>query len=37
MEKFVYGKELKNLGVSYLGSVAQSKKMKLSYDNGTMT
>lgn len=38
MEKnFVYGKELENLGVSYLGNVAQSKKMKLSYDNGTMT
>jgi hypothetical protein len=37
MEKIVYGRELKNLGVSYLGSVAQSKKMKLSYDNGTMT
>ena len=38
MEKnFVYGRELENLGVSYLGNVAQSKKMKLSYDNGTMT
>ena len=36
-QKFSYGKELKNLGISYLGSVAQSAKMKLSYKNGTMT
>lgn len=36
-KKFVYGRELEKLGVSYIGSVAQSKKMKLSYDNGTMT
>ena len=35
--KFYYGKELDNLGVSYLGSVAQSTKMRLSYENGTMT
>ena len=38
MEKnFSYGRELKNLGISYLGSVAQSMKMRLSYENGTMT
>lgn len=37
MTNFVYTKELKNLGVSYLGSVAQSMKMRLSYENGTMT
>ena len=38
MEKnFSYGRELKNLGMSYLGSVAQSMKMRLSYENGTMT
>jgi hypothetical protein len=37
MENFVYGHELKNMGVSYLGSVAQSTKMRLSYENGTMT
>ena len=38
MEKnFFYGKTLENYGISYLGSVAQSKKMKLSYENGTMT
>lgn len=38
MEKnFYYGKTLENYGISYLGSVAQSKKMKLSYENGTMT
>lgn len=38
MEKnFFYGKTLESYGISYLGSVAQSKKMKLSYENGTMT
>lgn len=38
MEKnFSYGRELKNLGISYLGNVAQSMKMRLSYENGTMT
>lgn len=38
MEKnFSYGRELKNLGISYLGSVAQSMKMRLSFENGTMT
>lgn len=38
MEKnFYYGRTLKNYGISYLGSVAQSMKMRLSYENGTMT
>ncbi len=37
MENFSYGRELKNLGISYLGNVAQSMKMRLSYENGTMT
>lgn len=32
-----YGKAIKELGISYLGSVAQSVKMRLSYENGTMT
>jgi len=32
-----YGKTLKEIGVSYLGNVAQSVKMRLSYENGTMT
>ena len=32
-----YGKALKELGVSYLGSVAQSVKLRLSLNNGTMT
>ena len=32
-----YGKALKEVGVTYLGSVAQSVKMRLSYENGTMT
>ena len=36
-KKFYYGKTLKNYGISYLGSVAQSMKMRLSYENGTMT
>ena len=36
-QKFYYGRELDKLGVSYLGNVAQSKKMRLSYENGTMT
>lgn len=38
MEKnFYYGKTLEGYGISYLGSVAQSMKMRLSYENGTMT
>ena len=38
MEKnFIYGKTLESYGISYLGSVAQSMKMRLSYENGTMT
>lgn len=36
-KKFYYGKTLKNYGISYLGSVAQSMKLRLSYENGTMT
>lgn len=32
-----YGKALKEIGVSYLGGVAKSVKMRLSYENGTMT
>ena len=32
-----YGKALKELGVSYLGSGAQSVKLRLSLNNGTMT
>lgn len=32
-----YGKALNEIGISYLGSVAQSVKMRLSYENGTMT
>lgn len=32
-----YGKALRDLGISYLGSVAQSAKMRLSFENGTMT
>lgn len=34
---FYYGKTLDNYGISYLGNVAQSAKMRLSYKNGTMT
>lgn len=34
---YQYGKALKELGISYLGNVAQSTKMRLSYENGTMT
>lgn len=34
---YQYGKALKELGISYLGNVAQSMKMRLSYENGTMT
>ena len=37
MEKFVYTKALKKLGISYLGSHSQSMKMKLSTKNGTIT
>lgn len=38
MEKnFSYTKELKNLGISYLGKVGQSMKMRLSVENGTHT
>lgn len=37
MEKFNYGKTLKELGISYLGNVAQSMKLRLSYEHGTMT
>ena len=38
MEKnFYYGKTLKSYGISYLGSVAQSMKMRLSYEKGTVT
>ena len=38
MEKnFCYGRTLEGYGISYLGNVAQSKKMRLSYENGTMT
>ena len=36
-KKFLYGKTLESYGISYLGSVAQSAKMKMSYANGTMT
>jgi hypothetical protein len=36
-QNFYYGRTLDNLGISYLGSVAQSAKMLLSYKNGTMT
>lgn len=32
-----YKNDLKKIGVSYMGAVAQSMKMRLSYDNGTMT
>lgn len=32
-----YIKALNEVGVSYLGNVAQSVKMRLSYENGTMT
>ena len=32
-----YGKAKRELGISYLGNVAQSMKMRLSYENGTMT
>lgn len=32
-----YTKAKKELGISYLGNVAQSMKMRLSYENGTMT
>ena len=32
-----YIKAKQELGISYLGSVAQSVKMRLSYENGTMT
>ena len=32
-----YIKALNEIGVSYLGNVAQSMKMRLSYENGTMT
>ena len=31
----MYGKALRELGVSYLGAVGQSKKMRLSKENGT--
>lgn len=34
---FAYGRVLDQLGISYLGKVAQSAKMRLSYENGTMT
>ena len=40
MEKFNYKKSLEKIGVSYLGNVTQSKKMRLSYynkENPTMT
>lgn len=37
VKEFSYTKALENLGVSYLGAVAQSMKMRLSYENGTMT
>ncbi len=36
-QNFCYGRTLESYGISYLGSVAQSKKMRLSYENGTMT
>lgn len=36
-KNFYYGKTLENCGIAYLGSVAQSMKMRLSYENGTMT
>ena len=32
-----YQKTLRELGISYLGKVAQSAKMRLSYEHGTMT
>ena len=32
-----YTKAKQELGIAYLGSVAQSMKMRLSYENGTMT
>ena len=34
---FVYTKAIKELKISYLGNVAQSMKMRLSYENGVMT
>lgn len=34
---FVYTKAIKELKISYLGDVAQSMKMRLSYENGVMT
>ena len=34
---FAYGRVLNQLGISYLGKVAQSVKMRLSYEKGTMT
>lgn len=39
MEKknWSYAKTLKEVGISYLGNVAQSVKMRLSKENGTMT
>ena len=37
MEKFVYTRELKKLGVAYLGNHSQSMKMRLSEANGTIT
>ena len=37
MEKFNYSKEIKELGISYLGGVGQSAKMMYSYNKGTLT
>ena len=37
MEQFNYGKTLKKYGINYLGSYAQSAKMKASANNGTIT
>lgn len=37
MKNFPYYQTIKNMGVSYLGAVAQSMKMRLSVKNGTMT
>ena len=36
-QKFSYTREINNLGISYIGNVAQSAKLEKSYDNGVMT
>lgn len=37
IKNFIYTKVLREIGISYLGSVAQSHKMRLSKKNGTLT